>query len=82
MGHQLYDEWRAMVTSSELDSCSESIIQIEKHADQLMKYGKELDKKGPAGLAALSHRIETETDAGRYLTEQTGNFLKVLFILF
>ena len=66
-----------MVTNSELDSCAESIIQIEKHADQLLKFGKELDKKGPSALSQLSHRIENEADAGRYLTGQTGIFLKV-----
>ena len=72
------DSHSNMVTSSELDSCAESIIQIEKHADQLMKYGKELERKGPSALSQLSHRIENEADAGRYLTGQTGNFLKVL----
>ena len=66
-----------MLTNAELDSCAESIFQIDRHAEQLLKFASELERKGQVALAALSQRIENETDAGRYLTEQTGAFLKV-----
>ena len=75
-----------MVLDTDLDACAESIIQMERHATQLTKYGKELDRLSlalgsaalsDASFANLSYKIESEAEAGRYLTENTGEFLKV-----
>lgn len=59
----------------ELEQCAESIAQIERHAEQLSKYGKDLDKKG-ANISQVLRKAEEEVDAGRYLTEETGKYLK------
>ena len=61
--------------SEELEQCAEGIAQIERHAEQLGKYNKDLEKRG-ANIAQLLRKVEMEVDSGRYLTEETGQYLK------
>mmetsp|Transcript_42097 Transcript_42097/g.82346 ORF Transcript_42097/g.82346 Transcript_42097/m.82346 type:complete len:249 (+) Transcript_42097:358-1104(+) len=59
----------------ELDQCADGISQIERHAEQLGKYLKDLDRRG-ADVPQLLKKVEEEMDSGRYLTEETGRYLK------
>jgi len=59
----------------EYEQCAEGIAQVERHAEQLSKYNKDLDKRG-ANIGQLLRKVEEEVDSGRYLTEETGRYLK------
>lgn len=59
----------------EYEQCAEGIAQIERHTEQLGKYYKDLDKRG-ANISQLLRKVEEEVDSGRYLSEDTGRYLK------
>ncbi len=59
----------------ELEQCAEGIAQIERHAEQLSKLGKDMDKKG-ANAAQLLGKVEDEMQSARYLVEETSKYLK------